>query len=489
MDQKRMKIVFGVFLIFIFSYIIRVGYYSLYLHKPYTYLSVSQRLNLYIYDSNRGPILDRNLQPMTDRQKEIMLVYSPHLKGEEMEVALVAERLEGSADDIDFHHCVVENSIRSCGIAEHLIGLTGYSSFHKIKGMEGLSGLERQYNKELSGVPARVLMILDGNNMPVWNREPKIIEGKKSENAVVLTIDLELQEKLEKVIDDHSLIERGAVVVMNPFNGQVHSMISRPKMNYSGEDDGSHLNKTIQIHKGFNPASVFKMVTGLYALENEISPDRVFECGEMCIYNHGNINLVEGFAVSCNQVFYDLVRELGPDNIINYAQKLGLGSKTGIGLSSEGAGRLPEVSTVKGVQGNRLLAMGQGQLETTPMQIAKLTAIVANSGFDVTPNVVDYVGKNPKRVHGLRDLGSRLVGRQTVNQMQIMMEKTTQIGTARQLRGFGAVKTGTANNGNRWLTGYFPEKQPKYVVTIFIEEGFGKSTMEVTEKILKTIFD
>ena len=487
MFERRMKIAFTVFLIFIFTYIVRIGYFSIFLHQKYSYLSVSQRLTQYMYHSNRGDILDRNLKPLTDRTSSTMIVYSPYQEGNEVEVALIAKEYN-NGEDMDFQHYIVEKSNRNCGVAEHLIGLTGYAPYHKIKGFQGLSGLEKQYDKELSGKPASVRLILDGNSAPVWWQEPMIVEGRKSDNKLVLTLDLDLQDRLEQIIDENSLIERGAVVVMDPFNGQILSMISRPRMNYSEENDGSHLNKAIQIHRGANPASVFKLIIGLYALENDVDPKKLYECTDMCIYPHGSITFEEAIAKSCNQVFYEMVGELGPKEILHYANKLGLGTKSNVGLNQEGTGRLPKLDTVIGPQGNRLLAMGQGQLETTPLQIAKVTSVIANGGFDVKPKIVHYVGKNPREVPTKAQLGERVVSKGSVREMKKMMELTTTIGTARQLSGFGGVKTGTANNGTRWMTGYFPQEKPQYVVTIFIEEGYGKKTMEVTDKIIKGIF-
>lgn len=481
-----MKIAFTIFLIIICIYITKIGYFSILLHHKYCYQSVSQRITQFTYNSNRGDILDRNLKQITDRTSSTMLVYIPYQRDKELEALLVAE--EFANKELDFQHYVIEKSKRNCGVAEHLIGLTGPANHHKITGLQGLSGLEKQYDKELAGRPSSVRLILDGDRRPVWGQQPILVEGRKSENKLVLTLDLELQQALEQIIDEGGLIDRGAVVVMNPFNGQIISMVSRPKINYAQENDGSHLNKAIQLHRGANPASVFKLVIACYALENNVDPKELYQCTDMCINPHGSITFQEGLAKSCNQVFYELVRKFGAENILNYAQKLGLGFKTNIGLHGESAGRLPQLDTVKGPQGNKLLAMGQGDLETTPLQIAKITAIIANGGSDLQPEAVHFVGKNPKTVSNSNKLGEKIISRNTIKELQTMMELTTQIGTARQLSGFGGVKTGTANNGTRWMTGYFPEVDPQYVITIFIEEGYGKGTMEVSQKIIDALF-
>lgn len=483
-----MKIVFTMFLMVMFFMVYKVGYYSLVLHKQYTHLSASQRLKTYMYNSNRGDILDRNLKPLTDRDSEIVIVYSPNKENGDVKEVLVAEPYSETIDLIEGSY-VVERTTRNCGVAEHLIGNVGYARFPKLYGLRGLSGLEKQYDDKLAGVPARVALIADSMGRPMMGIPPYNIEGDKNKNSLVLTIDADIQESLEYVIDTKNLIERGAVIVMDPYNGEVIAMVSRPSMNFLNIDDGSHLNKAIQINKGFHPASVFKIAIGLYALENGHSPNTSYTCKDMCIYPHGHITFREGIAKSCNEVFYQMVLQYGPEAILDYAKGLGFGEKTGIDLNGESNGMLPEIDTVKGAQGNRLLAMGQGQLEVTPLQIAKLTAMVANGGYEVTPKVVGYLGKKPNKLYGFRNLGPRALSKESATQMQGMMELTTKIGTAKALDGFGAVKTGTGDNKNRWMTGYFPQENPQYVVTIFVEEGYGQSITSVTKEIIKTIFN
>ena len=484
MFEKRMKIVFTCFLLGMFLIFLKVGYISLVLHKPYTHLSASQRLNVFMYNTNRGDILDRNLKPLTDRESHAMIVYPARPN-----TSLVAEPYDESMI-LEHGYYVVQNTLRNCGIAEHLIGNVGHAAYPKLYGKRGVSGLERQYDDKLRGTPAKVVMMVDSRGRPLTGIEPYNMEGKKSENKLVLTIDGEIQEKLENVIDSKGLIQRGAVVVMNPYNGDIIAMVSRPSMNFLNINDGSHLNKAIQINRGFHPASVFKIVIALYALENDLDINTSYLCKDMCIVQHGKINFKEGIAKSCNEVFYHITQQFGPEAILEYAQKLGIGQKTGIDLDNESSGRLPDLDTVRGIQGNRLLAMGQGQLETTPMQIAKLTAMVANGGYEVTPRVIGYQGKKPKALKGFRSLGQRIISRSSTKELNKMMALTTSnIGTARYLHGFGAVKTGTGDNKNRWMTGFFPQDNPEYVITIFIEEGYGKSTSMVTKEIIKTIFD
>lgn len=486
MNYTRLKIIFLGFLLGIILLFSKISYYAIFLHQQYALLSVNQRIHTFIYNSNRGDIVDRNLLKFTDREKEQVLIYTnePH-----KETILTIEKKSEEDFILDDSYLIIEKSIRNTKIAQHLIGIVGYAPFHKIQGLQGLSGLERQYDKELAGREGKVIMVVDSNNRPLYNTQPRIVGGKKNENTLVTTLCSVLQERLEKVIDGEKLIERGAVIVMDPYNGQVLAMISRPIMNYQNLDDGSHLNKGVQIHRNYNPASVFKMVIGLYALEQGVDPKRQFICKGLCKYSHGQLTFEEGFALSCNQVFYDLVLEFGGEEILEFAQKLGFGEKTGIGLYNEGRGRLPARETVKGKKGSALLALGQGDLEATPIQIAKLTAIIANGGYRITPQVVYYLGKNPHKVPDIKDLGPRIIDEKTVDILKEMMRKTAIFGTAAAINGFGGVKTGTADNQNRWLTGFFPAENPKIVVTIFIEEGYGKGTIEVSKKIIETIFN
>ncbi len=488
MYEKRLKIVFSFFLGFLLIFTVKIGYLGTVKYNTYTHLSASQRLSVFIYDSNRGDILDRNLRPITGREQESMLVYSPYYAGDEAKEALIAQRFS-DGENPDHDHFIVNKTIRNCGIAEHIIGTVTQAKFHKIYGQKGISGLEKQFDHKLKGSPARIATIVDSRGIPLPGFQPYDIKGKKNQTKMVLTLDLDLQENLERIMDEKQLIQRGAVVVMDPHNGQVLSMVSRPRVNFSGIDDGSHLNKAIQINKGYNPASLFKLIIGLYALEQKVEPNTQYNCKDMCIFPHGIISFEDGLAKSCNTVFYELVQQFGPKVLLEYAQKLGLGKKTGMGLEYESAGIMPHLDTVKGKQGNRLLAMGQGQMEVTPIQMAKITSIIANGGYDLTPKIIDFIGENPRKVGRYQDKGERLVSKNTANMLGEMMKKTTTIGTARALQGFGAVKTGTADNGTRWMTGFFPEENPQFVVTVFIEEGYGKNTMQVTREIIKTLFN
>jgi cell division protein FtsI/penicillin-binding protein 2 len=468
MNYRRIKIVFSLFLLTMTLLTLRISYISILLHRKYCYLSVSQRIHTFIYHSNRGDIVDRNLILLTDR--EVQGVKAPNLSS-------------------DGNPIYVQKSIRDSQIAEHLIGKVGYSPLYKIQGFQGLFGLEKQYNKELAGQEGKLVLVVDSSNRPVYFREPKDIPGKKNENTLVLTLCSSLQQRLERVIRDENLIDRGAVIVMDPYNGQVLAMVSRPDLNYLNIDDGSHLNKGVQIKRNYHPASVFKMVIALYALEEGVSPHREFICDGTCCHSaHGKLTFEEGFALSCNSVFYQLVLEFGTTEILDFAKKLGFGEKTGINLYNESRGRLPDQSIVNGKEGALLLALGQGDLETTPLQISKLTATIANGGYQITPQIVYYIGENPTKVPESKGYGQRVVTERSVNSLKEMMKKTTLIGTAKGLNGFGGVKTGTADNKNRWITGFFPGENPEVVVTIFIEEGYGKSTTEVARRILETIF-
>ncbi|SES63744.1 peptidoglycan D,D-transpeptidase FtsI family protein [Anaerobranca gottschalkii] len=469
MNYTRLKLIFIGFILAITLLFSKISYYAIFLHRQYALLSVNQRIHTYIFNSNRGDIVDRNLLKLTDREKQEVIVYP-----NEMDKEIIF---------------IIEKSIRNPQIAQHLIGTVGYAPFYKVKGLQGLSGLERQYDRELAGREGKVIMVVDSSNRPLYDTYPRRVDGKKNENTLVTTLCSVLQERLENVIDGEKLIERGAVIVMNPYNGQVYAMISRPTMNFQNIDDGSHLNKGVQIHRNYHPASVFKKVIGLYALEQGVDPNRQFICKDLCKYSHGQVTFEEGFALSCNQVFYDLVLEFGADEILAFAQKLGFGEKTGIGLDNEGRGRLPARETVIGKKGSALLALGQGELEVTPIQIAKLTGIIANGGYQITPQIVYYIGKNPHKVPDYKNLGPRIIDEKSVSMLKEMMRKTTIFGTAQGLKGFGGVKTGTADNQNRWLTGFFPAENPQLVVTIFIEEGYGKSTIEVSKRIIETIFN
>ncbi|WP_350344512.1 penicillin-binding transpeptidase domain-containing protein [Proteinivorax tanatarense] len=470
---KRIHILLIIFLAIFLALILRVGYISIFKHVEYSQLSVNQRVKALVYDCNRGDILDRNLEPLLTKES-----------------SLGWYRYCDEKNDIVFQQSECEGSIpvkfneRKSDIAHHVIGLTNHHKLYNIYGYQGVSGLEYQYNDKLRAAPSRIIAITDVYGKLTSSEHFYDINNSTNDTSVVVTLDKNLQKVVEDTLT-HTL-EQGAIIIMDPNTGEILSMASRPIYNFNQVDDGSHINKAITTHKQTSPASLFKLVITIVALEEGYQKEDKFQCsGDNCLVNHGSLTLEEALAHSCNEVFHKIVYDVGADTILQRASDLGLGNPTNVGLLQESSGRLPDIETVSGCQGSKLLALGQGQLETTPIQIAKLTSVIANGGYQVQPNIIHYVGPRPTSPMSIDPFNQRLISNGVAKDIQKMMNSTILYGTARQLSYGGGVKTGTSDNGNRWISGFFPYNRPKYVITIIVEEG--DNPVGILEEILSKI--
>lgn len=236
---------------------------------------------------------------------------------------------------------------------------------------------------------------------------------------LVLTIDLELQRRAETLLSG----KVGALVAMDPANGEVLAMASSPAFNPNAFVKGmSHTqwralvsnpdrpmeNKVVQGE--YPPASTYKVVTAMAALESGVIDteaefycpghlffgDRIFRCWRRG--GHGHVNVVEAIAVSCDVFFYQVGHRLGVDRLAEYAAGCGLGRPTGIALGNEAKGLIPTAAWKRrrtGVpwqQGETLsIAIGQGYNLVTPLQMVTLTAAVANGGTLYRPRLIRWV--------------------------------------------------------------------------------------------------
>ncbi len=365
--------------------------------------------------------------------------------------------------------------------------------------MEGRTGLEGYYNTLLTGQTGVNLIRVDarGYRHDTW-------QGRAAAPGHTLhtTLDIHLQQALEKTFGS----KRGAGVVLNPKNGEVLAMASMPTYDNSKMvpapstefwqellNDPAHplLNRAIQGR--YPPGSTFKPFTALAGLNSGISTNwehycsGVFTLGTMRLrcwntYGHHEISMHNALAQSCNSYFCQLVQECGYPALVKIAQSAGIGRKTGIDLPSENAGLLPTPEWKKKEQGegwrsgdSSQVAIGQGLLLTTPLQMAVATAAIANGGAIVRPHLIKG---NPALDEPLD-----LTGWDTndVAFVTAGMRDVVEGGTGRRLKIEGlsiAAKTGSAEydrGGVRrkytWMTAFAPIDNPQIAIAIVVEDG------------------
>ena len=417
----------------------------------------------------------------------------------------------------------------------HALGYVGEVSSYEIeKGLfknvtqgsiVGKSGLEKSYDKILRGEDGAFMEEVDvAGNVVKHYDSVQPVPGKNLQ----LTLDFRLQQSLEDFTDKHLAFLRSsglapraraaAVVALDPRNGAVRAMVSRPgydpnlfvhgisskDWNRINDDDSYPLNNKV-ISGEYPPGSTFKIVTGSAAFElnkvglNEPIYDGGFHPLVPTMGNAGGevlgwLTFISALAMSDNVYFYELGNRVGIDNIAKYARLYGFGEKTGIDLEGESKGLVASKQVKREIWDEdwRLgdtfnAAIGQGFNLTTPMQLSVMLSIVANGGIKYQPYLVDSILNadgsffdRPKRAEA-KHID---VSQQTIDYMRQGMSATTKEGgTASyfsQLPKPIAGKTGTAENSHGRDHGLFvaygPVEDPELVVVCIVEQGGFGST-------------
>ena len=415
-------------------------------------------------------------------------------------------------------------------LAVHALGYVGEVSSYEIEqglfknisqgSLVGKAGLEKTYDKYLRGEDGAFMEEVDvAGNVVKHYDSVQPIPGKN----LKLTIDYELQKELEAFTDKHLAFLRSsgiapgaraaAVVAIDPRNGAVRAMVSRPgydpnwfvhgisskNWNSINNDPNYPMNNKV-ITGEYPPGSTFKIVTGSAAFElKKVGLDEpIFDGGfHPMVPTMGNaggevlgwLTFIKALAMSDNVYFYELGYRVGIDNIEKYAHIFGFGERTGIDLEGESKGLVASKKVKRKIWDEdwRLgdtfnAAIGQGFNLTTPIQLSAMLSIVANGGTKYQPYLVDSIinsdgslFEKPKRAEG-KHID---VSQQTIDYIRMGMSATTQEGgTASYFAGLPkpiAGKTGTAENSHGRDHGLFvaygPVDDPELVVVCIVEQG------------------
>lgn len=415
-------------------------------------------------------------------------------------------------------------------LAVHALGYVGEVSSYEIEqglfknisqgSLVGKAGLEKTYDKYLRGEDGAFMEEVDvAGNVVKHYDSVQPVPGKN----LKLTIDYELQKELEAFTDKHLAFLRSsgiapgaraaAVVAIDPRNGAVRAMVSRPgydpnwfvhgisskNWNSINNDPNYPMNNKV-ITGEYPPGSTFKIVTGSAAFElkkvglNEPIFDGGFHPMVPTMGNAGGevlgwLTFIKALAMSDNVYFYELGYRVGIDNIEKYAHIFGFGERTGIDLEGESKGLVASKKVKRKIWDEdwRLgdtfnAAIGQGFNLTTPIQLSVMLSIVANGGTKYQPYLVDSIinsdgslFEKPKRAEG-KHID---VSQQTIDYIRMGMSATTQEGgTASYFAGLPkpiAGKTGTAENSHGRDHGLFvaygPVDDPELVVVCIVEQG------------------
>ena len=422
------------------------------------------------------------------------------------------------------------------GFLAHASGYVGEVSAEQVEASDsklkpgdivGKTGLERQYNDTLMGTDGMRRVIVNSIGKEVGRLEQQdAIPGK----PIKLTVDYDLQVAAEAALGG----KKGAAVALDPRTGDVLAMASRPvydpndfaisisrdewaKLNE--DPDKPLLNRAIQAQLA--PGSVFKIVMATAMLESKVIPENftVFCPGYASFYGrtfhcwnkrgHGTVDLHKAIVHSCDVFFYNVGKELGIDRISYYAMQLGLGRRTGIDLPSEETGFIPSeewkqrVYHQKWYAGETIsVAIGQGAVITTPLQLARTIGGIAMGGIFKQPHLMMTNQPVPEVDFPLQENSTEQV---TQGMYGVVNEGGTgggvklagvelcgKTGSAQVISNEGKARVGKSsdNKDNGWFVGYAPRRNPEIVVAVLLQGGeHGALAAPVARDIIKAYYD
>jgi len=380
---------------------------------------------------------------------------------------------------------------------------------------EGRDGLEQTFNEMLTGKHGEYKITFDKDGRKT---SEKLIKSAVPGNNIITTLDLRLQQLAEKALE--SKAKRGAIVIVDPTDGDVLAMASWPTYDpnlfvpsISAEkfkqlqDDPDIPLLARAFRSAYPPGSTFKVAVGIAALETSaVRPDDLYQCvpaiqiGNLTFHNwkkgdQGALNFVQALTESCDTWFYQVGIKTGAEPIIEWALKLGFGAKCGIPLRGEAEGRVPNDEYMKATHGRKLLngdianlSIGQGDTQTTPLQMAQAMAIIANGGRFYQTRLVRQVQSVDHEIvtaYELREKRSLDVSAATMEEVRTGMIEVVNgangTGHEAQLDGVEvAGKTGTAQWGPKnkertaaWFAGFLPAEEPRYAFAAVYEGDVG----------------
>jgi penicillin-binding protein 2 len=551
-------------------------------------LSEHNRIRLVRVPAARGVVYDRNGELLIDNRPSFDVVYVPEdARGRPGVLRTLATRLNEPEDavvarlrapskrppyagivvarDLDWSGVVAleTHQLELPGVsvrvgprryypygplAAHLLGYVGEVSESELARNEdddirggdvvGKANLERAWDHELRGRPGGQQVEVDalGRRVRVLEEVPDI-----AGDNLVLTLDRDLQEEAEEALGDRG----GAVVALDPRNGDVLVLASRPAYDpnlFSRGIRHAEWRALVQdplkplsnraVQGQYPPGSTFKVVVAAAGLEQgSISPSTGVYCrGGIPFGNHffrcwrhgghGHVRLHEAIVQSCDVFFYQAGQRLGVDLIAEYARRLGLGLATGIRLEHEKAGTIPDSQWKQRrfhhpwFPGETLsVAIGQGYVTATPLQMASLAATIANGGTryrpqyvkrilapdgtvreEVQPDVLGASGISARTLQevrsGMRDVV--MTDRGTGKAARVRgVEMAGKTGTAQAVALRGSNRRARASRDHAWFIAFAPVANPEIAIAVLVEHGGGgggKLAAPIAKQVLERYF-
>lgn len=541
---KRAYIIFGIGITIYGFLIYKLSYIQIIKGDMYTEKAQSQSLEKIQLNSGRGIIYDRNGKKLTDTEEKIILLIQKERLIKEYKIRELVKKT-AQIDDVDLYKnleeqisssvveiespsvspsekkeleendILVETKILRYSLDGLLANTIGYIyNTDKV----GASGIEKSLDYLLKDSNEKYVSAFrageSGNQgkdkVGILKGSIKTVKESDNDRNVKLTIEKEIQKIVEDTVNKEE--NPNAVVISDINTGEILAISSRPTFDqndlskYRNSENGELYNRAIQVT--YSPGSVFKIVVLYAALESGVVDENfTYNCiGEVKVAKnetlkchkldgHGIENLQQAFSNSCNPAFYAIANKLGKNKIIEATKKLHLNEKVIIGIEEEKNKEIPNDIAL------RNLAIGQGSMEFTLLQINQLTQVIANNGTYKPLYIYDSVVDSNKNIVKVfkNSKQEEIISPYTITIVKEMMKDVSKEGTAKELNdleGGSGVKTGTAQTtvkGNKvthgWITGFYPANKPKYAITVLVEgtEKSSKSAVPIFKEICKKI--
>lgn len=457
-----------------------------------------------------GIIYDRNMKPINQPQEVIKAVVAPtpdtiaSIFAKLRDPAAVSAQLtsvkpfvcELTEDAQNTPHLQVlhgRTALYGRVAAQHLIGYRQNGA--------GVAGLEAAYGDwlKMCDSNAEVTFTVSAFGEVLAGGQSSVVIPQTTGGGVVTTLDLPIQQIAEAALAEVSPLA-GAAVILDCKTGDILASASLPVYDTQHLADAlddpraPFLNRALQAYP---VGSVFKLAVAAAALESGRSARYCWDCdgqidisGQVfrchCRTGHGLLDMEGAMVESCNPYFISLSRIIPTDTLYDTARALGFGQAVRLadGVTAA-AGNLPDTEALSVEAEKANLAFGQGKLLATPIQVAAMTACIANDGIYSTPRLV--VGETLDGIAPLSDTASEqrdLLTSETAAQLREMMTAVLadeNHANGRPSNTTAGGKTSTAQTGqfdddgkercHAWMTGFFPADDPQYAVTVMIENG------------------
>ena len=532
--HKRIYIVLGIIIICFILIIIKVFYIQVIDYKKLNnYANNLWSRNLPI-EADRGKIITNDQIVVADNLTTVSLIFIPNQIDTKLKEKV-------SIDIADILHCNVN------AIKEHIYKSSSIERVHpegrrlnyeqadaieklNIKGVylvkeskriypyekllchslgyvgidnQGLSGLELQYDKYLTGASGSIQYYSDAKGQRL--KKPENYVPATNGINIELTVNYEIQNTIERELDNAMTKYKADAawsIAMNPNTGEILGIASRPGFNPNNYQKYTieEINRNLAIWSSYEPGSTFKIVTLASSLEEKVvdlEKDMFFDSGSVNVDGarikcwkrggHGSQTFLQVVQNSCNPGFVELGRRLGKEKLFYYIDKFGFGKKTGIDLNGEGTGILFSQDKVGPVE-LATTAFGQGVSVTAMQQVAAVSAAI-NGGTLYKPYIVKRLTEpltneiikdnKPKKIR-------TVISKDTSNKVKYALESVVALGSGRNayIDGYRVGgKTGTAQKVNKGIymvgnyitsfIGFFPADNPEVVLYVAIDNPKG----------------